>query len=242
MKVNIPLISQKIAFEKLGFEAKWLGGAGKTDVLIHAAGTPQTAFSVTVDAKSTITGNVTDNLVDFDTILEHKKKHNAEFSAIVGGSFQNERLIKRAKEHGVVLIDIETLETLIKNHTNVPVRVTSYRKLFEKAGLADIGCLEEERNEIIRYGKLLHAVMDCLIAERDDPVTQGFLQDRDIYRSLRNNENFNSAPSLDESSNMLQFLSSPLIGCVEKSKDGYSAIGTLNDASQKFDFFAKMCI
>ena len=131
---------------------------------------------------------------------------------------------------------------LIKNHSNVPVRVTSYRKLFESAGLADANCLEEERNEIIRYGNLLHAVMDCLIEERDDPVTQGFLQDRDIYRTLRNIEDFKESPTIDEISNMLQFLSSPLIGCVEKAKEGYSAIGTLNDASQKFEFFAKMCV
>ena len=92
-------------------------------MLIHAAGTPQTAFSVTVDAKSKNTGNVTENLVDFDTILEHKKKHNADFAAIVGGSFQNERLIRRAKEHGVVLIDVETLETLIKNRYDGVVSV-----------------------------------------------------------------------------------------------------------------------
>lgn len=231
----------KIAFEKLGFEAQWLGGSGKTDVLIRAAGTASTSFSVTIDAKTTITGNVTDGLVDFDTLLEHKRKHNSDFSAIVGGTFQTERLISRAIEHGVVLIDVDTLERLIKMHTEVPIKVTSYKKVFETPGLADISCLDKEREEIRRYGNLIHAVMDCLINEQDDPVTQGILQDRDIYRSLRTNSNFSSIPSLDEISNMLQFLSSPLIGCVERSKDGFYAVGTLNDAAQKFEFFSKMC-
>lgn len=231
----------KVAFEKLGFEAQWLGGTGKTDVLIKATGNSLTTFFVTVDAKSTMSGNVTDGLVDFDTLEEHKRKHKADFSAVVSGSFQNERLIKRAIEHKVVLIDIDTLETLISNHSDVPIQVTAYRKLFENPGIANVSYLEEEREKIKRYGQLLHAVMDCLIAEREDEVTQGILQERDIYRSLRKNDNFSCAPTIDEISAMLQFLASPLIGCVEKSKEGYSAIGTLDDAAQKFDFYSRMC-
>ena len=231
----------KVAFEKLGFEAQWLGGTGKTDVLIRATGNSSTTFSVTVDAKSTMSGNVTDGLVDFDTLEEHKHKHKADFSAVVGGNFQNERLIKRAIEHKVVLIDIDTLETLIRNHSDVPIQVTAYRKLFENPGVANVSYLEEEREKIKRYGQLLHAVMDCLIAEREDEVTQGILQERDIYRSLRINDNFSCAPTIDEISAMLQFLASPLIGCVEKSKEGYAAIGTLDDAAQKFDFYSRMC-
>lgn len=231
----------KVAFKKLGFEAQWLGGAGKTDVLIKATGNSSTTFSVTVDAKSTMSGKVTDGLVDFDTLEEHKRKHKANYSAVVGGNFQSERLIKRAIEHKVVLIDIDTLETLIRNHSDVPIQVTAYRKLFENPGIANVSCLEEEREKIKRYGQLLHAVMDCLIAEREDEVTQGILQERDIYRSLRINDNFSCAPTIDEISAMLQFLASPLIGCVEKLKEGYSAIGTLEDAAQKFDFYSRMC-
>jgi len=231
----------KLAFEKLGFEAQWLGGAGKTDVLVRAAGNSMATYSVTIDAKSTLSGNVTDNLVDFDTLEEHRRKHKADFSAVVGGSFQNERLIKRAIEHNVVLIDIDTLEILIRNHLEVPIRVTSYKKLFESPGIANVKCLEEEREKITRYGNLLHAVMDCLVAEREDEVTGGILQERDIYRSLRMNESFSTAPNIDEISAMLQFLASPLIGCAEKSKEGYLAVGTLDDAAQKFDFFSRMC-
>ncbi len=231
----------KVAFEKLGFEAQWLGGAGKTDVLVRAAGNSMTTYSVTIDAKSTLSGNVTDNLVNFDTLEEHRRKHKADFSAVVGGSFQNERLIKRAIEHNVVLIDIDTLETLIRNHLEVPIQVTSYKKLFECPGIANVKCLEEEREKITRYGNLLHAVMDCLVAEREDEVTGGILQERDIYRSLRMNESFSAVPNIDEISAMLQFLASPLIGCVEKSKEGYLAVGTLDDAAQKFDFYSRMC-
>lgn len=231
-----------IAFKYLGFATRWIGGAGNTDVLIHAPSAPKYSFSVAVDAKSTQSGNVTDGLVDFDTLIEHRKKHKAEFSAVVGGNFQNERLIKRAIEHGVVLIDIDSLEKLILNQVEVPLKVSAYRKLFEKPGVVDIGVLDEERNRVIRYGKLLHAVMDCLVEESEDPVTEGLLQDRDIYRSLRNDKSFEYAPTIAEISDMLEFMSSPLIGCVEKTKDGYYAIGSVSDAAKKFEFYSKSCL
>lgn len=229
------------AFKLLGFSSKWIGGAGNTDVLIHATSAPKYSFTVAVDAKSTQTGNVTDGLVDFDTLIEHRKKHNAGYSAIVGGAFQNERLIKRAVEHNVVLIDIDSLENMILKQVEVPLKVSAYKKIFEKPGLVDIDVLDEERNNIIRYGKLLHSVMDCLAEESEDPVTEGLLLDRDIYRSLRSNEEFAYPPTLEEISDMLSFLASPLVGCVDKSKDGYYAVGSVEDAAKKFEFYSKAC-
>ena len=229
------------AFKLLGFSSKWIGGAGNTDVLIHATSAPKYSFTVAVDAKSTQTGNVTDGLVDFDTLIEHKKKHNANYSAIVGGAFQNERLRKRAVEHNVVLIDIDSLESMILKQVEVPLKVSAYKKIFEKPGLVDIDVLDEERNNIIRYGKLLHSVMDCLAEESEDPVTEGLLLDRDIYRSLRSNEEFAYPPTLEEISDMLSFLASPLVGCVDKSKDGYYAVGSVEDAAKKFEFYSKAC-
>lgn len=229
------------AFERLGFHSQWLGGAGKTDVLIKANGAAGKSFSVTVDAKSTASGNVTDGLVDFDTILEHQKKHHSDFAAIVGGNFQNERLINRAKQHGVVLIDIDTLETLIKNHADVPIPAAAYRAVFEIPGIADISCVESEQNVLLRQGNLIFAVVECLAEESNNPDTQGLLYSRDIYFSLRKDARFDVAPTVEEITSILEFLASPLIGCVNKKKDAYYATGTLNDASQKFSFYAALC-
>ncbi len=230
------------AFALLGFSTQWLGGSGSTDVLIHAPTSPKYTFSVAIDAKSTITGNVTDGLVDFDTLAEHKNKHKADYSAIVGGNFQNERLIKRATEHGVVLIDIDSLEKMILNQIEVPLKVNAYRSIFVKPGLVDVSGLEAERKKVLRYGKLLHAVMDCLIEESEDAVTDGILINRDVYRTLRNMKEFEETPTIREIDDMLEFLSSPLIGCVEKTKDGYYVVGSLTDASKKFEFYSKACI
>lgn len=230
------------AFEFLGFLSQWLGGSGNTDVIIHAPTSPKHTFSVAVDAKSTITGNITDGLVDFDTLEEHRKKHKADYSAIVGGNFQNERLIKRAIEHGVVLIDIDSLEKIILNQIETPLKVNAYRSIFLKPGIVDLSGLEVERKKVSRYGKLLHAVMDCLVVESEDPVTNGILLNRDIYRTLRNDNDFEETPTIEEIDDMLEFLASPLIGCVEKTKDGYYVVGSLTDAAKKFEFYSRACM
>lgn len=241
--------SNPIRFEKaissalsiLGFNVIRYGGSGKTDVFIQSPSIPKYSFSVTVDAKSTQSGVVTEGLINFDTLKDHKKIHGADFIAVIGFSFQGERLIKRAVEHEVALIDIEDLETLIKLHNEIPLLVNSYKKIFSQKGKVNVSLLEEDRREIQRSGILLEAIMECLIEESLDPVTEGLLHDKDIYRTLRSNQKFDSPPLLVEISEMLQFLSSPLIGCIGRSKEGYYAVGTLADAMNKFNFYAKSC-
>lgn len=160
---------------------------------------------------------------------------------VIGCAFKNERLIKRAIEHNVVLLDVDALESLIQRHLEVPIQLNSYKTIFEKAGIADISLIDEDRQKNIRFGKLMRAVMRCLISESDDPITEGFLLERDVYRSLRDNTELGTLPTIEEISNMLQFLASPLIGCVEKTKDGYYATGSLSDAALKFTFYSRCC-
>lgn len=241
--------SNPIRFEKaiasalsiLGFNVIRHGGPGKTDVLIQSPSIPKYSFSVTVDAKSTQSGSVTEGLINFDTLKDHRKIHGADFMAVIGFSFQGERLIKRAIEHEVALIDIEDLETLIRLHNEIPLLVNSYKKIFSQKGKVNVSVLEKDRREIQRSGILLQAVMECLIEESLDPVTEGLLHDKDIYRTLRSYEKFDSPPLLGEISEMLQFLSSPLIGSIGRSREGYYALGTLADAMNKFNFYAKSC-
>lgn len=232
----------KVAFELLGFKAEWLGGSGRTDVLLQAQSAPKLSYRVAVDAKSTSSGNVTEGLIDFDTLLEHKKLHNADYTAVVGCSFQGERLVKRALEHMVVLIDVNSLEEVIKNHMEVPVQISIYRKLFEQPGLVDIYVLNDGRNKIQRYGYLVEAIMNCLAEESTDPVTEGVLLAREIYRSVRDDERFEIAPDLIEIEAILELLSSPLIECVGKTKDGYYALESLEEAGRKFEFYARACL
>ncbi|PAW27856.1 hypothetical protein BKC07_16875 [Peribacillus simplex] len=231
----------KTAFALLGFNATWLGGSGKTDVLLNSPSIPKYSYTVIIDAKSTLSGVVSEGQIDFVTLKEHKKLHSADYVAVVGFSFQSERLIQRAIDHKVILVDVDSLEKLIKFHYEIPLQADAYKKIFSQVGKVDINVLKEDRRLIERSGQLIQAIMDCLIEESFDLITEGLLQERDIYRSLRNNEIFSTPPQLDEISEMLKFLSSPFIGCIGRSKEGYYALGSLSDAMNKFNFYAKSC-
>ncbi|TCI37629.1 hypothetical protein EVJ29_06290 [Exiguobacterium sp. SH4S7] len=229
------------AFQVLGFKSEWLGGSGKTDVLVQAPTSPKFSYKVAVDAKSNYSGGVTEGQINFDTILDHKKKHKADFSLIIGHKFQGDRLVERATKHQVALLDIETLETLIKMHVEVPLRSDSYKKIFSQNGEVTADLILPDREKIIRDGKLLRILMECLFEESNDSLTEGIMQPREIYLLLKRDTSFNPIPNVTEIEQMLNFLSSPLIGCVEKTKEGYYALASLSDAAQKFDFYFKAC-
>lgn len=139
------------------------------------------------------------------------------------------------------LIDVDTLEQLIRNQVEIPLTGEDYKKIFEQTGIVDISVLDEARNRTERYGLLVDAIVGCLVNESKDEVTEGILTSREIYRTVRDDERFSINPNLDEIEDILKFLASPLIGCVGKNKDGYYAIGSLNEVAKKFQFYAKSC-
>ena len=222
-------------FEIIGFDAEWLGGSGKTDVLLKTSDSPFDSFVVSVDAKSTSSKTVTDNLVDFDTLKEHKKIHKSDYIAIVGRAF-NERLIRRAKEHNVVLFTVDTLEKLLSIHNNTPQKLSTLKKLFNQAGLVDLSVLNPDIDNSEKKGYLIVSIMNYLIKECGDPVTNGKLTERDLYRSLRSDDKISKINDTNEIKDALDFLSSPIIDCVKKDKDSYYATGSLNDMARILSF------
>lgn len=227
-------------FALIGFDAEWLGGSGKTDVLLKTTGSPLDSFVVSVDAKATSSNTVTDGLVDFDTLKEHQKKHGSNYIAVVGRDF-NERLIKRAIEHHVVLFDIDTLEAFLNIHQKAPQKIATYRKVFAQSGKADLSVLDVDIQKTEKNGNLLIGIMQCLIDECEDPITKGQLSVRDLYMSLRNNPDLLSVPTIEEIETALNFLSSQIIGCVVKNKDFYYATGSLKDMARTLNFLKEKC-
>jgi len=203
-------------------------------------GSPLDSFIVTVDAKATSSSAVTDGLVDFDTLKEHQKKHCSDYIAIVGRDF-NDRLVNRAKEHHVVLFDVDTLERFLSIHQNTPQKIATYRKVFDQSGKADLSVLDGDIEKTENTGNLLIGIMSRLIDECDDPITKGQLSVRDLYMSLRSNPNLSSTPTICEIETALSFLASPIIGCVVKEKDFYYATGSLNDMAKTLEYLKGKC-
>ena len=228
------------AFNALGFKAEWLGGSGKTDVLVSAQSAAKYAYRVAVDAKSSANGIISESQLNFDTLVDHRKLHNAQFTVVVGPLFQGERIVARAKKHGIVLMDVDALCELIKLHDRVPLSAQDYKALFESYGNADLDMLISARGDLTRSAVLLRAVMSCLVSQSDDGVTDGMLSAREIYVLLKA-EYPDLLLSLDEIDSMLAFLSSPVVNCVGRAKSEYYAIGSLNEASNKLRFYANVC-
>ena len=71
------------AFDFLGFRSEWMGGAGKTDVLLDALLGRKDSYRVIVDCKTSGGGSVHDQQVDWVTLSDHRKQHGADYVALV---------------------------------------------------------------------------------------------------------------------------------------------------------------
>ena len=226
-------------FINLGYDSKWLGKSGETDVLAQTKTAPVSQYKIIIDAKSTSSPTVSNSLIDFDTLKEHKQKYNADYIVVVGIKFDNGRVVKRANEHEVALLDVDALADLLKNHRDVPLGYKEYEKIFSKGGIANLDSLAEDRDQLIYQKKLVYSVLEVLTEERDDPVTKGEMSARDIYIMLKMNQSLGQSPTLHQIKGALEFLSSSFIRGVEKTKNGYSATGSVTEISNILNFLSR---
>jgi hypothetical protein len=137
------------------------------------------------------------------------------------------------------LLDVDALADLLKNHREVPLGYKEYEKIFSKGGIVNLDSLAEDRAQLIYQKKLVYSVLDVLTEERDDPVTKGELSARDIYIMLKMNQNLSQSPTLNQIEGALEFLSSSFIRGIEKTKNGYSATGSVTEISNILNFLSR---
>jgi len=117
------------AFHFLGYDVQWIGGAGRTDVLIGAPlGTRR--YSVVVDAKSTARVRVADGQVDWLSIRAHREAERAQYACLVGPNFAGGQLLTRAREFDVALLKATDLAEVVRIHGETPLTLTEIRPLF----------------------------------------------------------------------------------------------------------------
>lgn len=226
-------------FSQLGYYCEWLGNSGETDVLARTKTAPVSQYKIVIDAKSTSSPTISETAINFDTLKDHKKKHGADYIVVVGIKFGEGRLVRRAEEHKVALLDVDALSTILKNHSEVPLGYKEYEKLFCEGGIVNSNVLIEDRNNLVYQKELIYSVLDVLTEERSDGVTQGVLTSRDIYIFLKMNQNLSQSPTIAQIDEALEFLSSPFIRGIEKIKNSYSAKGSVNEISNILNFLSK---
>ena len=91
------------AFEFLGFSVDQLGEPGDTDVLARADIGPG-SYVVVVDAKARRDGKL--QALDVLTLQEHLQNNEADYAVVVAGRFAGGKVIRHAKDNGIVLLSV----------------------------------------------------------------------------------------------------------------------------------------
>lgn len=219
---NSPMRLEKAvteAFTFLGFEARHIGGSGRTDVLATVDDESGSPVRVIIDAKTARSGMVNEGAVSFDTLAEHKEKHRAHFVALVGPGFDLGRVRARAEQNRVALISTRDLGQVLRRHEICPLSPTEYIALVSEE-LAARKTLESAWLQAERRNALLSQVISVLAQEAREPdeVTKGALSAEQIYLIVR--DEMDPRPSTKDIEEVLQLLEHPLIGSVRRLSGG----------------------
>ena len=204
------------AFAYLGFEAAWLGGAGKTDVMLDAQLAGNESYRVIVDCKTSASGSVSDQQIDWITLKEHRAKHNADYVAVVAPNPSGTRLFERAADNGVTIISADQLAELCRQHAAAPLGFISYRKVFECDGVLDAEVISEDAEEWLRVATLARQVLEIA---RDQAPKFGRLTARDLYLIMASSSE-DEAITVDDVHSVLLAMSNPLMGLVDGDPTG----------------------
>jgi predicted RNA-binding protein with PUA-like domain len=206
------------AFAFLGFQAEWLGGSGKTDVLLDAALGATDSYRVVVDCKTSASGSVGENQVDWVTLAEHKTKHDASYILLVAPNPSGRRLFERAHQYHVTVMSADQLGGLCRQHAKTPLGLDDYRSVFVMGGSLDMQAVDERAEEVKRLVTLAAAMCDAI---RSRSTVFGRLSARDLFLIL-SDQAVAEGTTEDELQALLDTLASPLLGVLQGSKDdGY---------------------
>ena len=203
------------AFRRLGLSAEHLGGPGDTDVLVTIDKNPTSQVRVIVDAKTTSHASVLEHAIDFTTLEEHRRQHDASHVALVAIGFEAGRIINRARDNNVALISVDKLAAVLTRHDTAPLTPLELLALFDVRQTKDPWAEADRRNSLIE------AVARAIAEEAEyvDESGESFSA-KDIHKSVR--REIDPPPSMDEIRNILDLLASPLIGgVIRDGKDSY---------------------
>ena len=216
------------AFQFLGFDAEKLGGPGKTDVLIKAPLGKDASYSATIDAKTVGAGSLSDHQVDWVTLDEHRKQHNADHSMLIGPNPSGQRLINRAIDQTVAVLSTNQLADLCSQHADAPLSLQVYRALFETGGAVDTAPMVKATQDMARLRDIA-AELCAKLAERTG--TFGPLTASQLMVILDQPDKPSSAQEIQQ---VLDTLASPLVGAIQgTASEGYVLATALRVTQQR---------
>ncbi|MCY4272151.1 MAG: hypothetical protein OXF00_05855 [bacterium] len=220
-------IAVRDAFRFLGFEAEKLGGAGKTDVLITAPLGKDSSYSAAIDAKAVGNGALGNGQVAWATLDYHRKHHKADYSMVVGPNPAQKSLMRYAADFTVAVLSTEQLADLCLQHDRAPLGLDTYRALFATGGAVNMAPIEQAARDLTRTRNLAVA----LCAELAEKTSQlGPLSAPVLMGMLYQSDKAYSEPEIQQ---VLDTLSSPLIGAIQGTADQGYVLATAPRVTQR---------
>jgi hypothetical protein len=208
------------AFEWLGFRAEWLGGSGKTDVLLDALLGRDDSYRVIIDCKTSGNGSVGDHQIDWVTLAEHRRQHDADHVLLVAPNPSGRRLFDRAKDQDVAVMSADQLVGVCRQHGRAPLSLDDYRELFQHGGAVDTTVIDERADEAAQDLDLAVAISDTVRVRAE---TFGRLTARDLFLILADHPVADGLAE-DRIQVLLDALSNPLLAVLEGNPSfGYRA-------------------
>ncbi|MGX7669815.1 Lsr2 family DNA-binding protein [Plantactinospora sp. DSM 117369] len=205
------------ALRLLGFGVRHLGGPGRTDILLSVWLGPGKQRRITVEVKSSGSGQVLEGAISFDAVEEHRVRHDADRAVIVGPSFPDGRLRKWAQQRNVRLIDVPTLRRYLELNEVAPLAPSALAGIFD----IETAAPETAWDGVTRRQMLMRHVVATLWREANDDrevARSGGMLDVTALRYLLRDK---LDPDPEEIQEVLSFLASPMMQTVGRKADKY---------------------
>ncbi|MFJ3859860.1 hypothetical protein ACIPRL_26915 [Streptomyces sp. NPDC090085] len=206
------------AFRHLSMDVEVHSGPAKTDLVVTLWLSPTSRRRIAVEAKTDGAGLVTDQDVRFMRLSEHRTRHQADHSVLIGPGFDS-RVFREASKEGVAVLTARQLAEMIVRHAGTPLYPHELAALL-LPGHAD--ALEQTWSQTERRTEALALVTSAMWNSANDPVDiefgAGALDVRDIWRETK--ALVETPLDKKEIEEALAFLSSPSVaGVVRRGTD-----------------------
>lgn len=212
LKSNKPVLFEKTIldyFKFIGFDCEHIGGAGNTDVLIKEP------FRVIVEVKTTTKEKI--NRIYFTRLKQHKKKHEADYIAVIAYDFEN-AVIKDAEMENALLIKTDTLCSLIDIFNQYPFSSSELEYMFQLKGILDkdnLNRISENQAFIKNSISLLSLIIQSIDNnKRNIDEIYGRFQ----MKCLESNSVFDDRNTFHF---LIEILTNPILKIIKKDKNHY---------------------
>lgn len=222
------------AFRELGFDARLVGTAEDSSLLVRADAGGDGSYRIAVAAVVDGSGMLHDERVDWLDLLDRGRRHETDHCLVVGPPPAEALVIERARSSGASVLAADRLHALLVQHRTAPLGAADYRLLLRRPGevhLDEVIRLAEER---VEREDLAKAVVEAV---RTHAAEHGPLSAREVALVLADTSG--SDADEDEVQSLLEVLAHPLLGLLTGSiRSGYASAAGAEIASQRLRLLA----